>query len=463
MKYLIAGLTAAACVNFTTATAETEPVKATFDAGVLVGENKDGVNYFRGVPFAKPPIGELRWKAPQRPAAWAGERAATAYEPACPQPTNLDGKSPNGGGVWGATSEDCLYLQVTAPENADNAPIMVWFYGGASYLGGAHLGSYEGTTNAKNGVITIPVNYRLGALGAFAHPALTAEADENESLSGYALMDAVEALRWVQRNARAFGGDPNNVTIAGQSAGGFMVVNLLSIPEAEGLFHKAIVQSGAGLRQSQTLAESEKRGATAATALGLDGANATADELRSVSAQSFVANTSTRRGLGPARDGRFRTRDTVDALEAGTEYDVPVLVGSNAGEGGFNSAKRLASLAGDEGAPAFLYRFTHTPDFRKSEWRNGPIHSAELMFTFDSIDTSSWAGDGVNRRDRNTADKINSCWVAFMKAERNATELQCADGFTWPAHTTDNDAVADLSSNPSVKKASEQPDGPPRN
>lgn len=462
MKYLIAGLTAVALFGAASAGAETKPVKATIDSGVLVGERENGVSYFRGVPFAKLPVGELRWKAPQKPDAWPGERSAIAYEPACPQPTTLDGKTANGGGVWGTTSEDCLYLQVTAPENAEGAPIMVWFYGGAFYLGGAHLGSYDGTANAKNGVITIPANYRLGALGFFAHPALTAEAGENEGLSAYALMDAVEALRWVQRNARAFGGDPNNVTIAGQSAGGALVVGLLSTPEAEGLFHKAIIQSGALLRESPSLADAEKRGAEAATALGLDGANATVDELRAVSAQTLVANTATRSGLGNAIDGRFRTRDTVDALEAGTEYDVPVLVGSNAGEGGFRSAERLASLAGDEGAPAFLYRFTHTPNFRKAEWKNGPIHSAELMFSFDSINTSSWGGNKVDNKDRQTAKKINSCWVAFMKAPRNATELTCADGFTWPAHTAENDAVADLSASPSVRKAADQPDSPPR-
>lgn len=179
-------------------------VKATVDSGVLVGEAKDGVNVFRGVPFAKPPVGNLRWKAPQKPDKWLGDRAALAFEPPCPQPVNADQKTANGGGVAGVQSEDCLYLNVYAPANASKAPIVLWLYGGASYLGAGHLGSYDGTSNAKAGVITIPINYRLGALGTFSHPALS---KEGGATGGYALMDAVAALEWVKRNAAAFGGD----------------------------------------------------------------------------------------------------------------------------------------------------------------------------------------------------------------------------------------------------------------
>jgi para-nitrobenzyl esterase len=216
------------------------PVKVTIDTGVLVGESVDGVNVFRGVPYAKPPIGELRWKAAQKPDKWPGERAAIAHEPPCPQPVNLDGTS-NGGGVSGVQSEDCLYLTLFAPANASKAPVVLWFYGGGAFLGAGHLGSYDGTSNAKNGVITVAINYRLGALANFSHPALTKEAGPNDPLGNFALTDAVAALQWIQRNIAAFGGDPNNVTIAGQSAGGAMVVNLLSIPSAKGLYHKAIV------------------------------------------------------------------------------------------------------------------------------------------------------------------------------------------------------------------------------
>ena len=273
------------------------PVKATIDSGVIVGESADSVNVFRGVPFAKPPVGELRWKAPQLPDTWPGERAAVAFEPPCPQPVNIDQKTSNGGGVAGVQSEDCLYLNVYAPANAKKAPVVVWLYGGASYLGAGHLGSYNGTANAKNGVITIPINYRLGSLGTFSHPALTKEGGET---GGYALMDAIAAVQWAKRNAAAFGGDPTNITVAGQSAGAAMVVNLLSIPSAKGLFEKAVIESGALLRPGTPLAKAEEDGAKAATALDLPGKDATAAQLRSVSAQTLVANPATQKRLQPA-------------------------------------------------------------------------------------------------------------------------------------------------------------------
>jgi len=215
-----------------------DSVKVTIDSGVLVGESESGVNVFRGVPFAKPPVGALRWKAPELPEPWPGERAAVSFEPPCTQPTNADGKTANGGGVVGATSEDCLYLNVYAPSEAEKAPILVWLHGGAFFLGAGHLGSYNGTSNAKQGVITVSINYRLGSLGGFAHAALSAEAAADEGLGSFALMDAVAALEWVQRNAAAFGGDPDNVTLAGQSAGGVAVMHLLSVPRARGSFTK---------------------------------------------------------------------------------------------------------------------------------------------------------------------------------------------------------------------------------
>ena len=159
-------------------------------------------------------------------------------------------------------------------------------------------------------------------------------------------MDAVAALEWVKRNAAAFGGDPDNVTIAGQSAGGMMVMNLLSIPSAKGLYHKAIVQSGAGLTQSQTLAAAEAKGVEAAAALGLPGKNATAAQLRAISAQTLVANPVTQRGYG--RADRRQVQGHIDGgRNVGSEIDVPVMVGSNSGEGGFNGARTVAKLAGD--------------------------------------------------------------------------------------------------------------------
>lgn len=466
MKRALAGLCSFAVLAIAAATAQTPgdkpaATKITVDTGVLVGEVSDGVRVFRGVPFAKPPVGALRWKAPVKPDAWPGERAAVAFEPGCPQPVNIDQKTANGGGVAGVQSEDCLYLNVYAPENASNAPIVVWLYGGASFLGAGHLGSYNGAANAKNGVITIPINYRLGSLGTFAHPALTKEGGKT---GAFALMDAVAALEWVKRNAKAFGGDPNNVTLAGQSAGAAMVVNLLSIPAAKGLYQKAVIESGALITPGTPIADAEKKGVESAVALGL-GKKATAAQLRSVSAQTFVANPATQRGMSPPIDGKFKTTATIDALNAGTEIDVPVMIGSNGGEGGFNNAKKIATLAGDTGAGAWLYNFTYIPSFRKTEWKSGAIHSAEIMFAFDSAPTSSWSAGpngSVNDADRAVAKRVNSCWVAFFKMDPKAKSFTCADGFTWPAYTAAGDDVAQFGETPNLVKGATVPDGPPR-
>lgn len=439
------------------------PVKVTIDSGVLVGQSRDGVSVFRGVPFAKPPVGELRWQAPQAPDKWAGERAAIANESPCPQPVNVDG-SPNGGGVSGVQSEDCLYLSVFAPANANKAPVVLWLYGGGAFLGAGHLGSYDGTSNAKNGVITIPINYRLGALANFSHPALTKAARANDPLGNFALTDAVAALQWIKRNAAAFGGDPDNVTIAGQSAGAAMVVNLLSIPAAKGLYHKAIIQSGALLRPGQSMQEAEQRGVDAAKALGLS-ASATASELRGVSAQTLVATEATRRGVTSPIDGRFRTITTADALQAGSEIDVPVMVGANSGEPGFDAARTVAALTGDTGAGAWLYHFAYVPGFRRGEWQQGAIHSAELMFTFDSIDTSGWASGPLGKADpadRAVAKRVNSCWIGFYKMGAKAKSLSCADGTNWPAYTDASDDAMQFTDTARLVKSKTLPSGPPR-
>jgi para-nitrobenzyl esterase len=439
------------------------PVKVAIDSGVLVGEVRDGVNVFRGVPYAKPPIGDLRWRAPQKPDKWPGERAAIANEAPCPQPVNIDG-TVNGGGVAGVQSEDCLYLSVYAPTNATRAPVVLWLYGGGAFLGAGHLGSYNGTANARQGVITVAINYRLGALANFSHPALTKEAGPNDPLGNFALTDAVAALEWVKRNAAAFGGDPENVTIAGQSAGGVMVMNLLSIPSAKGLYHKAIVQSGALLTPGQTMAEAEKRGADAVASLGLP-ADITAAQLRAVSAQTFVAGEKTRRGVTSPIDNRFRTVATVDALNAGAEFDVPLMIGSNSGEPGFDNARTVAKLAGDSGAGAWLYHFEYVPGFRKNEWTKGAIHSAELMFTFDSIPTSGWAASSSGKADAAdaaVAKLVNSCWIAFYKMSPQAKSLTCANGVKWPAFTEGGDDVMLFRDKPQPGKSKAISDGPPR-
>lgn len=435
--------------------------RATIDAGALAGATENGVNVFKGIPFAKPPVGELRWRPPQAPAAWRGDRDATQFQLPCPQPINADGRA-NGGGVSGATSEDCLYLNVWAPPNAKNAPVMLWLYGGAGYLGGAHLGAYNGLAFARDGVILVTANYRLGALGGFAHPSLTKAAGPNEPLGSYALMDAVAALQWIQRNAKAFGGDPKNVTLFGQSAGGAMVTSLLSVPSAKGLYQKAIIHSGAALRPGQSLAAAEAAGVKIAEAVGLPGAAATAAQLRAVPADAFVGNQATRSGTGAVVDGRFRTTATVDALKAGREIDVPVIVGTNNGEGGAEAALTVAQQAA-RGAPSFLYQFAYVPAWRTGEQPNGAPHSAEIPYVFASLNTAATGGGArVTDHDRAVSERIHSCWVGFAKAKRVGASIPCADGFAWPAYTQAGDQVAVFGEKPAVRQAASLPKFTPR-
>lgn len=434
--------------------AQAEPAKVRIDSGTLVGTVEDGVASFKGVPYAKPPVGELRWRSPQ-PISWTGERDATRFALPCPQPTNADGRA-NGGGVSGPTSEDCLYLNVWAPKDAKNAPVMLWLYGGAGFLGAGHLGSYNGTSFARQGVIVVTINYRLGMLGNFAHPALT-KAANGEPTVNYALMDAVEALRWVQRNGKAFGADTNNVTLFGQSAGGFMVSSLLASPAAKGLYHKAIIHSGTFLGGGRSLAEAEAAGVKIATELGLPGAEATLDQLRAIPPEKIVNNAAVRAGTYGVIDGKIRTTATRDGFASGATYDVPLIAGSNNGERGANAAQEAAALASKSGkAAAWHYYFTYVPAWRTAEQPKGAPHSAELPYAFDALATSTTGGGArVTERDRAVARRMNSCWAAFAKAPVTATSLTCADGFVWPARTDANDAVAVFGEAPRLARAAD--------
>jgi len=439
----------------------TAPVKVSIDSGTLVGTSKDGVNSFKGIPFAKAPVGDLRWQPPQKVEKWSGERDATQFQLPCPQPTNADGKTPNGGGVSGKTSEDCLYLNVHAPANAKNAPVMVWLYGGASYLGAGHLGSYNAPSFSKDGVIIVTTNYRLGPLGGFAHPAVTKAAKANEPLGSYAVMDAVATLQWVQRNIDRFGGDKRNVTVFGQSAGGGMVVNLLGVPSAKGLFAKAGIQSGAALRPATPLADAEKAGSEWASKMGVDGANATLEQLRAIPVDKFAGSAQTARALGSPVDGRFKTKSTQDAFKDGTANYVPLIIGSNNGEGGFDGARTVATAMSAK-SPVFLYQFAYVPEWRKKEQPQGAPHSAEIVYVFDSWDTTSLRVEGtVQPADRDMAKRVHSCWVAFAKADVKVKSLSCGNNFTWPAFTDAGDDAARLGSNFEVVKSKTLPNGPP--
>jgi para-nitrobenzyl esterase len=259
----------------------------------------------------------------------------------------------------------------------------------------------------------------------------------------------------VKRNGKALGGDTNNVTLFGQSAGGLMVSSLLSSPAAKGLFQKAIVHSGTFLGAGRTLPQAEQEGAKLATALGLPGADATLAQLRALTPDQMVNNQATRSGVQMVIDGKFRTTGTKDGFASGATYDVPTIAGSNSGEPGSGAAGELVDLAASHGkAGAWQYFFAYVPAWRTTEWPKGAPHSAEIPYAWDALKTSTTGGGPrVTDADRAVAKRMNSCWVAFAKAAPNATSLTCADGFVWPARTAENDAIAVFGATPSLAKS----------
>ncbi|MFL6712845.1 MAG: carboxylesterase/lipase family protein [Sulfurifustis sp.] len=299
------------------------PVVAFTDKGALKGAETATMKKFLGIPYAAPPVGELRWRPPQPVTPWRGVRDATQFANHCPQPASPFGLP--------SVTEDCLYLNVFAPKHPSldrdlfrGHPVMVWIHGGALFLGESD--DYDPSKLVENEhVVVVTINYRLGLLGFLAHPALSAEADYDGS-GNYGWMDQQAALDWVQRNIKHFGGDPNRVTIFGESAGGLSTHAQLASPEAAGLFHRAIVQSGAYFLNTTPLAAAEARGTAFATALGCP--DQTAACLRSVPVETLLANQGSGGFTGNV-DGKVLTQPIGSALQTGQFNRVPVMEGSN--------------------------------------------------------------------------------------------------------------------------------------
>ena len=300
---------------------------AKVEQGVIQGTKEAGLTVYKGIPFAAPPVGELRWRAPQPAAKWEGVRPADKFAPQCVQ--SIPGI---------ATSEDCLYLNVWSPAKSASArvPVLVWIYGGGFSVGGTSVPTYSGEQLARKGVVLVSIAYRLGPLGFLAHPELSAESPQHAS-GNYGLLDMIAALGWIQKNIAAFGGDPNKVTIFGESAGGIAVSQLCASPLAKGLFQRAISESGGSFGPARTggmpgenmrpLAIAEKDGqAFAATA----GATSIA-ELRKLPPEKLLA---AQRGMAwPNIDGWVIPSDQYTLYEAKRFNDVPVLIGYNSDEG----------------------------------------------------------------------------------------------------------------------------------
>lgn len=301
-------------------------------AGRLVGVKDQGRLVFKGVPYALPPSGERRWKPPVAMPKWEGERKADQYGPACYQPESRTGSIY--AAALSAVSEDCLSLNIWAPEGAQKAPVFVWIHGGSLVAGTGASRIYDGSALASRGLVVVTINYRLGVFGYLAHPELSAESEQGIS-GNYGLLDQIEALRWVQRNIAAFGGDPTNVTIAGESAGALSVMYLMASPVARGQFAKAISQSGYMISTPEL--KEKKFGHESAESIGqkltekLGGK--TIAELREMAPDALTA-AALKEAFPPfgAIDGVVLPRQLVDIWDRGEQAPVPILAGFNSGE-----------------------------------------------------------------------------------------------------------------------------------
>jgi len=418
------------------------------DTGLLGGVRSGRVISFRAIPYAAPPVGPLRWRPPEPAAAWSGLRPADKDGEICMQKLSKD----NGVGV-GRGSEDCLTLNVFTPklDRGARLPVMVWIHGGGFVNGSGTAALYDGAKLAEQGVVVVAINYRLGRFGFFAHPALSVEPGHGE-LANYGLMDQIAALKWVQTNIRAFGGDPSKVTLFGESAGGVSVNRLMLIPEARGLFSKAIVESGVGRETSETLSEAELSGARFVAGLSVVGQDVAA--LRAIPAEAILAagDLDMTKGEAPIIDGVLVTQGVLEGFRQGRQAIVPYMVGSNSLEipaayaGAFKGfdrltpeqrtaaeavyggpealkaqiitdlvfgepARALAKAHAKTGAPTWLYRFSVVSS-GAPKMLTGAVHASDRQYVFQTLSASPWPTD---QRDALLAKTISAYWVAFAK------------------------------------------------
>jgi para-nitrobenzyl esterase len=465
-----------------------QPAPVKVGEGLLQGIFEDGLTVYKGIPFAAPPVGNLRWRAPQPAAKWEGVRQADTFAPG---PVQM-GNPPSG------KSEDCLYLNIWTPAKSarEKIPVLVWIYGGGFNMGATSDPNYSGEKLAARGVVLVSIAYRVGQLGFLAHPELSAESPENGS-GNYGLMDMIAGLKWVQKNIAAFGGDPEKVTIFGESAGGIAVSMLCASPLAKGLFHGAISQSGGSFgppRPTTFPGENLKRlhdAESAGEAYVKNSGSGSIDSLRKIKADKLPAV----RGLAwPVIDGWVIPDDQYKLYETGRFNDTPILVGYNSDEGASFGPPRtpedyiagvrsrygrfaddliLAYPVGPDTVPktardlmrdaafgwhtwswamlqskmgkskAFYYYFDQHPDYPQDSPRHGygSPHGQDVAYVFGHLDTSN---PQVTKRDLEISDAIITYWTNFAKyGDPNGKGVP-----GWPAFSEANPVVMYFSQTP---------------
>jgi para-nitrobenzyl esterase len=452
---LIGSLMLASASNGIAADASASAPMASTRQGVVEGRKENGLDVFLGIPFAAPPVGALRWKEPQAVAAWTGTRKADAYAASCMQKPGIPVSA---GGTAGALSEDCLYLNVWTPQAGAGGkrPVMVWIHGGAFVYGSGNVALYDGSAYARRGAVVVTINYRMGALGFFSHPAI--DGDDPSAPANYGLFDQIAALQWVRDNIAAFGGDPGNVTIFGESAGAQSVLALYTSPAANGLFHRGIAQSPYAI-PSHTRARAREVSEEVANALGLAGASATAAQLRAVPAARFFELGD----KGPTLAPSFIVGDAalpqpiLDTFRKRKQAQLPLIVGSNSDEAtvaaafGVDPAKLVEKLragkfllktlypgADDDAqlgretvrdlvftayarqiaylhsrsAPVWRYYFSHVQQGRQGKVP-GVGHGGEIPFVMDTSNDCGCLVAPFTATDRDFARQVGDYWYAF--------------------------------------------------
>ena len=417
------------------------------ESGPVAGSTEGGIQSWKGIPFAAPPVGPLRWRAPQPAQHWAGVRPANAYGHDCMQQPFGGDAAPLGT----PPAEDCLYLNIWKPAGKTKLPVVFWIYGGGFVNGGSSPPTYSGANLASQGVLFVSFNYRVGRFGTFAHPALT-KANEDDSLLGnYGYLDQIAALKWVRRNIAAFGGDASNITIVGESAGGVSVHMLMTSPMAQGLFRRAIIMSGGdgGGLGGSTVADGEGVGAAFAEGKGVprDDPQALA-KLRALSAEQVTDGLNLAQLFGPGPrtfsspfwDGRI-------AVNFRSAYDtrrfnrVPVMIGATSADIGGNSgmmiggARTLSRLFADQGVPVYAYRFSYVAESIGSP---GASHASDIPFFFDTEGVKY--GDKTTARDSAMGKAISAYVVNFAKTgDPNGAGLS-----RWPRYRSADDMIMDF-------------------